>query len=438
MKNMKVTIALNAKKFILKAKAKHGDKYDYSKMCYKDMQTPVTILCPIHGEFQQKPSIHIDSDCPLCSPMCVRLTTEEFIAKARKVHGDRYDYSQVNYTSRDSKITVICKEHGEFQYLPFHFLRGFNCPACRSVKIRSNAEEFIAKARKVHGDRYDYSQVNYVTSRVPVSIICPAHGPFQQKPTTHLEGKKCYLCGVNDRSLGLDQFIAKAREKHGDKYDYSKTVYINNTTKVTIICPIHGEFQQTPAVHITSICPDCNFENRRTTTEEFIAKAREVHGDRYDYSKVEYFGYLDKVTIICPIHGPFEQTPSVHVNDKCGCRKCSDSKGELKIAEILDKHGVNYVREHKLPNNKFRYDFYLPDHNVFIEFHGMQHYRYVEFFHRDLDGFKEQKVSDYCKKRLVELFNGKLITVPYVVLDNNKIESFLMDKLNKMFSTGLK
>ena len=125
------------------------------------------------------------------------------------------------------------------------------------------------------------------------------------------------------KKLTTEEFIKRAEEIHGKgKYDYSRVEYKNNYTKITIICPIHGEFEQRPNSHLSGYgCPNCSNERKRSNTEEFIRKAREVHGDKYDYSKVVYKGALIKVTIICPIHREFEQRPNDHLRGK-GCAKC--------------------------------------------------------------------------------------------------------------------
>ena len=157
---------------------------------------------------------------------------------------------------------------------------------------RISTEYFINKAREVHGKKYDYSKTNYVDAKTKVCIICHKHGEFWQTPSNHLNGQGCPKCGIESRqktqSSTKDEFVKKAREVHGGKYDYSKVDYVNNSTKVCIICPKHGEFWQIPSNHLKGQgCPKCGIEARKesrsSTTEEFIKKAREVHGDKYDY-----------------------------------------------------------------------------------------------------------------------------------------------------------
>ena len=174
-------------------------------------------------------------------------------------------------------------------------------------------EEFIARAKVIHGDKYDYSKVEYVNSYTKVCIICPEHGEFWATPHCHLDGKGCPKCAVYKRGkLTTEEFIRRAKEVHGDKYDYSKVEYTHQATKVCIICPEHGEFWQKPAHHMNGNgCPKC--AGRGMTTEAFIKKAREIHGDKYDYSKVVFCGKHKKVCIICPEHGEFWQVAGRHL-----------------------------------------------------------------------------------------------------------------------------
>jgi hypothetical protein len=217
---------------------------------------------------------------------------------------------------------------------------------------------FIEKAHKVHGDKFDYSKVEYVNAHTKVCIICPIHGEFWQTPNDHLRGNGCRKCGIEEkakkRRTTIDEFIRKAKEKHGDKYDYSKVEYINARTKVCIICPEHGEFWQLPDAHLKGGgCNSCGClsasAKMRKTTEDFIEKARKVHGDKYDYSKVEYVNSKTPVCIICPKHGEFWQLPSVHNTGK-GCQKCGEIKRELAKHDNLESfikkaqkiHGSKY------------------------------------------------------------------------------------------------
>lgn len=315
--------------------------------------TKVCIICPEHGEFWQRPNAHLRGDgCPKCGGSG-KLNTNEFIKRSREIHGDKYDYSKINYVNSQTKVCIICPKHGEFWQTPSHHLKGIGCPKCGIESVQkshiSTAEEFINKAREVHGNKYDYSKINYVNSRTKVCIICPEHGEFWQKPNDHLMGKGCPKCSGNGK-LNTNEFIKKARAVHGDKYDYSKVEYVNTNTKVCIICPKHGEFWQTPSGHLSGKgCHKCYKESRSSTTEEFINKAREIHGNKYDYSKVNYVNAYTKVCIICPEHGEFWQIPAVHLNGH-GCPNCQGATKQYKF-NLLQEFESKYELRAFLENN---------------------------------------------------------------------------------------
>lgn len=196
-------------------------------------------------------------------------------------------------------------------------------------------DKFIEKAIKRHGNKYDYSKVEYVNSTTKVCIICPEHGEFWQEPAAHVRGQNCPMCANINRGktrFSQEDFIEKAKEIHGDKYDYSKVEYKNANTKVCIICPEHGEFWQTPLAHMYGRegCPKC--AGKGLNQEEVIKKFREVHGDKYDYSKVEFTKMQTKVCIICPKHGEFWQTPAKHLIGQ-GCPQCGKEERGKKGRE---------------------------------------------------------------------------------------------------------
>jgi len=193
---------------------------------------------------------------------------------------------------------------------------------------RLTTEQFIKKARAVHGDKYDYSLVDYKNAKIKVKIICHEHGVFEQRPGSHLSGNGCPKCSVinskEKQRYTVDQFIEKAKTVHGDRYNYKFVDYKNNHIKVMIVCPVHGIFEQIPNGHLQGQgCSKCK-GGIKLTTEQFIKKARAVHGDKYDYSLVEYKNAKTKIKIICPIHGIFEQTPDSHLHG-AGCSKCRQS-----------------------------------------------------------------------------------------------------------------
>lgn len=303
--------------FIKEAIEVHGNKYDYSKVIYKNARTPVCIICPEHGEFWPTPDNHLKgNNCPYCSGVGL-VTTEIFIEKARRVHGDKYDYSKVDYVNNRTKVCIICPIHGEFWQTPSAHLNGQNCPKCSDTQI--NQETFLLKSFEKHGNKYDYSEVKYVDYRTPVCIICHEkdelgneHGKFWQRPANHLRGQNC---------------------------------------------------------------PKCTHEHQYTT-EEWIAKARNVYGNKYDFSKVKYIDCRTKVIITCPKHGEFSVYPTVFLNGN-GCPKCRVSKLEKIMMDILDKRGIEYEYNKRFTwlrkIKPLPVDFYLPKYKTVIECQGEQH-----------------------------------------------------------------
>ena len=183
--------------------------------------------------------------------------TQLFISKANKIHKNRYDYSKVNYINAKTKVTIICSEHGEFQQTPSNHLSNYNCQKC-AKNFQLDTNSFIEKAKVIHNDKYDYSKVEYVNTDTQIIIICREHGEFIQIPDFHINRKcGCPKCS-NNVKLNILEFIEKAEKIHGNKYDYSKVEYVNNYTSVIIICKKHGEFLQKPFVHLLQHgCPSC-------------------------------------------------------------------------------------------------------------------------------------------------------------------------------------
>ena len=197
---------------------------------------------------------------------------------------------------------------------------------------RLTQKEFIRKAKQVHGDKYNYSVTIFTRTADYVEIICPEHGLFTQRASNHLAGRGCKKCsGVY---MDTEYFIEKARKIHSDKYSYENVDYKYYSEKVEITCRIHGNFMQSPDSHLAGHgCSRCagNYSDR----EIFIEKSRQVHGDFYSYEKVDYINWVIKVEIICLEHGSFFQSPNNHQRGD-RCPSCRRSKGEEKIAKILD------------------------------------------------------------------------------------------------------
>ena len=346
-----------------------------------------------------------------------RKTTKEFIEEAKEIHGNKYEYSKIEYTGSNNKVCITCPIHGDFWQTPANHLFGQGCKFCNNTKRynlrKKTTEEFIKEAKAVHGDKYDYSKVEYKNIDIKVCITCPMHGEFWQTPNSHLSGCGCQKCAGNVQKT-TKEFIKEAKAVHGDKYDYSKVEYTGAHNKVCIICLEHGEFWQTPANHLFgSNCPKC-CKSKKKTTEEFIEKAKEVHGDKYDYSKVVYTGSRNKVCIICHNHGEFWQRPHDHLRG-CGCQRCYIE--EISSKDI-QKNKLSFIEKATLlHNNKYDYSkieytnshnkvcIICPEHGEFWQtpnshLSGCGCQKCVQsIFESDISNFLDKKGINYTKEQ---------------------------------------
>lgn len=413
--------------YVDKARKVHGDKYDYSKAKYVTVKTPMIIGCPIHGYSKQHPESHLNGIG--CSKCAEEKNKNIFILQSKNLYGDKYDYSSIKYINQTTEVDIICKLHGKFKILPKNLLRGYGCKTCHNNNISlKKGNEFIQKSIKKHGNKYDYSKVVFKDVNTPVIIICRQHGEFLQEPHIHKMGCGCPKCVGKNRTT--EDFVNQASKVHENKYDYSKTEYKGIFSKIIIICKQHGEFLQTPNCHLNSKtgCPKCT--GRYRTFEEFLKKAKEVHGDKYDYSKVDINNIKSesKIEIICKEHGSFFKLVGHHLH-KYGCPHCTKSYGEKSIKNFLIKNKINYIPQKKFDNcvlkKQLSFDFYLPDYNTCIEYDGVQHFKPVKRF-GGKKFFKLQKERDNVKTNYCEQNNIKLIRIPY----NKNITEILTCKLN--------
>lgn len=224
------------------------------------------------------------------------------------------------------------------------------------------------------------------------------------------------------KTLTQKDFISKSKNVHGDRYDYSKTVYTKAISKVIITCPLHGDFEQRAFHHYKDGhgCYKCKKSHQPKDVQKFVQQVSEIHNNRYNYDLVEYQNAKNKIIIICPVHGKFMQTPHNHLKGN-GCKKCASSKGESIIAETLESRNIKYETQKTFDGckdkYKLRFDFYLPEHNIIIEFHGEQHYKYVERFHRSQTGYIAHRNRDIIKSKWAEENNIWLLTIPYNEID---------------------
>ena len=274
-----------------------------------------------------------------------------------------------------------------------------------------SGEEYISRCKEIHGNDYDYSGTKYTGMHDYIEVRCNKCGKiFKQKAYKHIRGQGCPFCNGTHKKT-IEEFSDQANKVHYFQYDYSKGEYINTMTPLLIHCKKCGkDFYQFPYAHLQGKgCPFCN-GGRKLTKDWFIEKTIKVHGNKYDYSKVEYIDSKTKVCIICPEHGEFWQTPNDHL-DGCGCPKCNESNLEEATRVFLEENNINYIQYH---NDKWlgnqTLDFYLPDYNVGIECQGIQHFEPVEFFGGE-KRFKRQVELDEKKKNSCVKNNVKLLYI---------------------------
>lgn len=307
--------------------------------------------------------------------MSRKLTTEEFILKANLKHNNAYDYSNTHYVNSKTKICITCPIHGEFYQMPYNHLSGQGCPKCKIVllskKFQNKQNDIISKFRKIHGDKYDYSKVEYINLTTPIAIICPIHGEFKITPQVHIRGGDCQKCALEQRTKKRkktkDIFIEQSNNIHNNKYDYSKFVYTNDKTKSTIICPIHGEFEQTPSNHLTGR----------------------------------------------------------------GCPKCKQSHIENGVERLLIENNIEYIPQKRFNWLRLQsLDFYLQQHHIAIECQGRQHFERIEMFDKRYT-LEERIELDYNKQKIC-LKNG--VKILYLVPLNSQLNKKIYNEFNTYYN----
>ena len=351
---------MNLDWFIKRSKDKWGDKYDYSLVDYKNCKEKVKIIYNKTGEiFEQTPSNHLN-------------------------------YAPENIKIKKTKEDIEEPELNSKKYVEVN------------EKPKYTTDDFIYESKLKWGDKYDYSLVEYKNSRTKVKIIYDGI-VYEQTPVSHLKYPP-------ERFMNQEIFLIKAKRKWGDKYDYSLLEYKNSRTKVKII--YDGiVYEQYPIDHLIYE-PD-----NKLTKKEFIERSLEIHSNKYNYDKVEYENDNKGVIIICPIHGEFKQTPNIHLRGS-GCEKCSDYFGEEEISKFLDKFSIKYERGYKFKESSYtiRFDFYIPFARTVIEFYGIQHFQPVDNF--GIEAYERLKNNDKIKNDYCEENYINTIIIRYDQIDD--------------------
>jgi len=295
-------------------------------------------------------------------------------------------------------------------------------------------EDFIIDAKKIHGDKYDYSLVDYKNCKERIKIICSIHGDFEQTPDGHLTGRGCFKCsGTIKRTK--NEFIEKDRMIYGDKYDYSLVEYKNNTTKVKIICSKHNIFEQIPKNHLNGHeCPYC-YGNNKKTTEEFINESKKINNDKYNYSLTEYNGSNKKIKLICNEHKIiFKINPHNHLFQKYSCPICKGRITRLNKIKIISENKLNghqlmpafnknacYIFDEicKKENIHIQHamnggEYYIPYLGYWLDGYDVENnvaYEYDEHHHFENDALKEKDIIR--QKEIENYLKCKFIRIKY-------------------------
>jgi very-short-patch-repair endonuclease len=303
-----------------------------------------------------------------------------------------------------------------------------------SIPSKLTQEQFLEKCRSIHGDRYNYSKFIYTNAKTKSIMICSIHGEFLMNSHEHFKGSGCPKC--KGKGLTTKERIDQLVIIHKNFYSYSKFIYSGNKNIITVICPEHGEFSICYNAHYNGQgCYQCYIKNNKHTKEHYVDIANNIHNFKYDYSKFTGVGQTTKGVIICPTHGEFEQTFNVHIVQKSGCPICSESKGEKIIRVWLEANNIEYECQKMfkdITDRKFKFDFYIPSSSTVIEYDGVGHYQIIKRSKnqtKNISNFIECVVNDYDKNDICNKNGINIIRIPYWELDN--IDTILNQNFNQ-------
>lgn len=390
---------ISQEEWISRAKAIHPE-YMYDKTEYHNSNKSVIIICPKHGEFSVNPKAFLkpNYECAKCKKERIMEGKNKKVIEFLIKKFPLLDFSKSVYKGKKEKMLVGGYPDGERWVSAYNLLRN-ECPRSRDPKNYKNPrafsfEEFLEMDKKVHKEN-DFLMLkeDFKGMSVPMKMKCNRCGyEFYRKPKDHILGNGCRRC-LGRYNFTTNEIIEEFKKVHGDKYDYSKVEYINMNTKVCIICNekdefgrLHGEFWQTPKIHLKGFgCKKCS--KSYMDADYFILKANSIHNNKYNYSKVDYKNNHTKVCITCPEHGEFWQTPLSHLSGR-GCPVCNDSHIERALMNILENNNIEYIFQYRDKEilGKQSLDFFLPQYRLAIECQSEIHYK---------DNFFKDKREDY-------------------------------------------
>lgn len=417
-------------KFLEKVKEKYNNTYSYPNIDneYKNKNSYITIVCNKHNyEFKTKPLNHVKNNgCKYCYKDLTSVGKEEFLKRAKEIHGDKYDYSKVDYKTSREKVEIICPVHGSFWQTPYHHTYNKNkCPKCYLDRRRTTGRIILAKPEnvmkwmdiiKIKRPNISLAPGAKITGKeIQTKWMCSIHGELNTTLKNILR-VGCKYCSRNSNEL-REIFINKAKKVQGDNVDYSKTDL--SEFMPTFICKTHGiEYKQEKRNHIMYIgCPECIKNMHKKSNEDFIKESKLIHGDKYNYDKTNYVNIHHKVTITCPIHGDFDVLAGEHLRKTrkpTGCKYCDiRCLGEKRVLDVLNKNNIKFIYQYKREPYNFRWDFVLPDIKLNIEL-DEKHHTYLNIIsvndkHKDIimkkDGYKVVRLPYTSIHKLIETIN---------------------------------
>jgi hypothetical protein len=435
VKRRTVKKTLTTEQWIKKARIVHGDRYDYSKAFYKNARTKLLVTCRDHGDFEIDPSnhIHLKRGCKICSGgkfvnadnSKKRLTQAQFLEKANEVAPANLDFTKSVYKDTRTSLIVTCKIHGDFKIRPHNLFRGANCRKCATALSSSNQrvskKELTNRIRNKFGNLYEVDENSLTKATSSIRLKCRTHGWFEGILNNLINSSGCPSCSyiktaaIRNKQLKLskNEIINRFVDLHGDAYSYSETDPDGIGSTVKIHCAKHGYFEQVVSVHLQGKgCPECGREKRRVSQflqqSEIYTRLKELHGNLFIYPPNVGLDLREAAPIICREHGIFYQPLRIHLNGS-GCSECSQSLGARRVSHWLTEHEIYYELEAPIPAGKkglpLRADFFLPEHNMYIEYDGEQHFKPIAFFGMDektsISVFNEQKERDLAKENWI-------------------------------------
>ena len=397
--------------FIQKSNLKHDFFYDYGRVVYLGTRVKVEIGCPVHGWFHQTPEAHSSAGkgCDKCVKDRMAKMFKKPVAEVKKdferAHGSFYDYSRItdeNYVNTKTDVEIGCPTHGWFPQDPASHKKGAGCPKC--CKNYKDTEDFILSAKiKRKDSNVLFDKVKYKNSYTAVTLICPLHGDYKQRPDNFLNGSEgCGECETRGKKIPLKDYVDRlSTNKQKMLIEES---YINISSKVNLQCDIHGFFEQKAYLYQSGKgCPDCVVDSQKLLISDIRKRAQEIHGDKDMIGEINYINNITPVEIFCKKHGSYDTTISNYLAGH-RCPKCVSiiSKPEIEVANLVKELGFEILTSKRNIIKPYELDIYIPSLRKAIEFNGdWWHYNHSNPNCKP-KGYHAQK-SNLCREKGIRL-----------------------------------